>query len=114
MLDLIQFLISRGHGKHVPPGGPDQFPEAVLNGGKLDLYNLYKEVRINHDFFIETAALVIDGCCNSFFKLQHHSVLTLVVWLCRWFREEVSMLVMVSTGKVRYSQRCATTLLLTR
>jgi hypothetical protein len=42
--DLVSFLESRGHNRLVPPAGLDAFPEVVLNGKRLDLYNLYKEV----------------------------------------------------------------------
>ena len=42
--DLISFLETRGHGRLIPPAGVDAFPEVVLNGKRLDLYNLYKEV----------------------------------------------------------------------
>jgi hypothetical protein len=42
--DLVLFLEARGHSRLVPPTGLDAFPEVVLNGKRLDLYNLYKEV----------------------------------------------------------------------
>lgn len=42
--DLVNFLESRGHNRLVPPAGLEAFPEVVLNGKRLDLYNLYKEV----------------------------------------------------------------------
>lgn len=42
--DLIKFLVSRGHGRLIPPAGAEGFPEVVLNGKRLDLYNLYREV----------------------------------------------------------------------
>lgn len=42
--DLVSFLEVRGHSRLVPPSGLDAFPEVVLNGKRLDLYNLYKEV----------------------------------------------------------------------
>lgn len=44
--DLVSFLESRGHNRLVPPAGLDAFPEVVLNGKRLDLYNLYKEVSL--------------------------------------------------------------------
>jgi hypothetical protein len=40
----MQFLIQRGQNRLVPPGGLAEFPDAVLNAKRLDLYNLYKEV----------------------------------------------------------------------
>lgn len=43
-MDLLQFLALRGHNRLVPPGGLTEFPDAILNGKRLDLYNLYKEV----------------------------------------------------------------------
>ncbi|KAG7013957.1 AT-rich interactive domain-containing protein 4 [Cucurbita argyrosperma subsp. argyrosperma] len=42
--DLLQFLALRGHNRLIPPGGLAEFPDAILNGKRLDLYNLYKEV----------------------------------------------------------------------
>ncbi|KAI4386909.1 hypothetical protein MLD38_004786 [Melastoma candidum] len=42
--DLMHFLNVRGHTRLVPQGGVAEFPEAVLNAKRLDLYNLYKEV----------------------------------------------------------------------
>ena len=42
--DVMQFLLQRGHDRLVPQGGPAEFPDAVLNSKRLDLYNLYKEV----------------------------------------------------------------------
>ena len=44
LADLVNFLESRGHGRLIPPTGVDAFPEVVLNGKRLDLYNLYREV----------------------------------------------------------------------
>lgn len=44
--DVMQFLISRGHGRLVPSTDVESFPDAVLNGKRLDLYNLYREVRV--------------------------------------------------------------------
>ena len=40
----MQFLALRGHSRLIPPGGLAEFPDAILNGKRLDLYNLYKEV----------------------------------------------------------------------
>ena len=45
--DLVDFLGSRGHGRLSPPAGFDAFPEVVLNGKRLDLYNLYREVSMS-------------------------------------------------------------------
>lgn len=42
--DVMQFLILRGHSRLIPQGGLAEFPDAILNGKRLDLYNLYKEV----------------------------------------------------------------------
>lgn len=40
----MQFLILRGHSRLVPQGGISEFPDAILNAKRLDLYNLYREV----------------------------------------------------------------------
>lgn len=42
--DVMQFLVIRGHSRLVPPGGLAEFPDAVLNSKRLDLFNLYREV----------------------------------------------------------------------
>lgn len=49
MKDVMQFLILRGHTRLVPHGGFEEFPDAILNSKRLDLYNLYREVI--HGFF---------------------------------------------------------------
>jgi len=49
----MQFLIQRGHNRLVPHGGLAEFPEAILNAKRLDLYNLYKEVNID-TYFLRT------------------------------------------------------------
>jgi hypothetical protein len=53
----MQFLIQRGHSRLVPPGGLAEFPDAILNAKRLDLYNLYKEVIIHTFFLGETRRL---------------------------------------------------------
>ena len=40
----MQFLMLRGHTRLIPQSGLAEFPDAILNGKRLDLYNLYKEV----------------------------------------------------------------------
>ncbi|CAK9144671.1 unnamed protein product [Ilex paraguariensis] len=42
--DVMQFLILRGHTRLIPQGGLAEFPDAVLNAKRLDLFNLYREV----------------------------------------------------------------------
>ena len=44
LMDVMQFLILRGHNRLIPQGGISEFPEAILNAKRLDLYNLYREV----------------------------------------------------------------------
>ncbi|KAK3238507.1 hypothetical protein CYMTET_51485 [Cymbomonas tetramitiformis] len=41
---LVQLLLKRGQEKLVPPGGLKAFPGRSVNGSKLDLFNLYKQV----------------------------------------------------------------------
>ena len=45
--DVMQFLILRGHTRLIPQGGLAEFPDAILNAKRLDLFNLYREVRID-------------------------------------------------------------------
>lgn len=42
--DVMQFLILRGHTRLIPQGGLAEFPDAILNAKRLDLFNLYREV----------------------------------------------------------------------
>jgi hypothetical protein len=42
----MQFLILRGHSRLVPQGGLAEFPDAILNAKRLDLFNLYREVSL--------------------------------------------------------------------
>ncbi|GAB4849990.1 AT-rich interactive domain-containing protein 4 [Ancistrocladus abbreviatus] len=42
--DVMQFLVLRGHTRLIPQGGLAEFPDAILNSKRLDLYNLYREV----------------------------------------------------------------------
>ena len=42
--DVMQFLLHRGHTRLIPQGGLAEFPDAILNSKRLDVYNLYREV----------------------------------------------------------------------
>ena len=43
--DVMQFLtLLCGHTCLIPQGGLAEFPDAVLNAKRLDLFNLYREV----------------------------------------------------------------------
>ncbi|KAK7381917.1 hypothetical protein VNO80_00476 [Phaseolus coccineus] len=50
--DIMEFLILRGHNRLIPQGGLTEFPDAILNGKRLDLYNLYKEVVTRGGFHV--------------------------------------------------------------
>ncbi|XP_023524673.1 AT-rich interactive domain-containing protein 4-like isoform X1 [Cucurbita pepo subsp. pepo] len=50
--DVMEFLLLRGHSRLIPQGGVEEFPDAVLNGKRLDLYNLYKEVVTRGGFHV--------------------------------------------------------------
>ncbi|KAL5583381.1 hypothetical protein UlMin_015823 [Ulmus minor] len=50
--DVMQFLILRGHTRLIPQSGLAEFPDAILNGTRLDLYNLYKEVVTRGGFHV--------------------------------------------------------------
>ncbi|KAG4940039.1 hypothetical protein AAZX31_16G011900 [Glycine max] len=50
--DVMEFLILRGHNRLIPQGGLTEFPDAILNGKRLDLYNLYKEVVTRGGFHV--------------------------------------------------------------
>ncbi|KAE9595868.1 putative chromatin regulator PHD family [Lupinus albus] len=50
--DVMEFLILCGHSRLIPQGGLTEFPDAILNGKRLDLYNLYKEVVTRGGFHV--------------------------------------------------------------
>ncbi|KAF4368872.1 hypothetical protein F8388_021484 [Cannabis sativa] len=50
--DVMQFLMLRGHTRLIPQSGIAEFPDAILNGKRLDLYNLYKEVVTRGGFHV--------------------------------------------------------------
>ncbi|XP_054780901.1 AT-rich interactive domain-containing protein 4-like isoform X2 [Prosopis cineraria] len=50
--DVMEFLMLRGHSRLIPQGGLAEFPDAILNGKRLDLYNLYKEVVTRGGFHV--------------------------------------------------------------
>ncbi|KAK4269017.1 hypothetical protein QN277_022226 [Acacia crassicarpa] len=50
--DVMEFLMLRGHSRLIPQGGFSEFPDAILNGKRLDLYNLYKEVVTRGGFHV--------------------------------------------------------------
>ena len=59
--DVMQFLLQRGHTRFVPHGGLAEFPDAVLNTKRLDLYNLYKEVIVHFRYSL------VSAMCSHFF-----------------------------------------------
>ena len=74
--DVMQFLVSRGHGRLAASTDVETFPDAVLNGKRLDLYNLYKEV-----YVCVFGALKYEGQLD--FLLRPFLCLTI-----RWSQEE--------------------------
>ncbi|KAF7065593.1 hypothetical protein CFC21_071682 [Triticum aestivum] len=69
--DVMQFLIQRGHHRLVPHGGLAEFPDAVLNAKRLDLYNLYKEVVSRGGFYVGNG---INWKGQVFSKMRNHTV----------------------------------------
>lgn len=55
----MQFLILRGHNRLIPQGGLAEFPDAILNAKRLDLFNLYREVRLLFIMLYEEAELLL-------------------------------------------------------
>jgi hypothetical protein len=68
--DLIDFLGSRGQSRLIPPAGVDAFPEVVLNGKRLDLYNLYREVVSRGGFHVGNG---INWKGQIFAKMRNHT-----------------------------------------
>lgn len=70
--DVMQFLISRGHGRLVPSTDVESFPDAVLNGKRLDLYNLYREVVSRGGFHVGNG---INWKGQVFSKMRNHTII---------------------------------------
>ncbi|KAJ1289798.1 hypothetical protein BS78_02G192200 [Paspalum vaginatum] len=68
--DVMQFLIQRGHNRLVPHGGLAEFPDAILNAKRLDLYNLYKEVVSRGGFYVGNG---INWKGQVFSKMSNHT-----------------------------------------
>lgn len=68
--DVMQFLISRGHTRLVTSTDLEAFPDAVLNGKRLDLYNLYREVVSRGGFHVGNG---INWKGQVFSKMRNHT-----------------------------------------
>ncbi|KAL5698562.1 hypothetical protein ACHQM5_029587 [Ranunculus cassubicifolius] len=68
--DLMQFLLSRGYNRLVPQGGLAEFPDAILNAKRLDLYNLYREVVSRGGFRVGNG---INWKGQIFSKMRNHT-----------------------------------------
>ncbi|ERM96067.1 hypothetical protein AMTRI_Chr13g84170 [Amborella trichopoda] len=68
--DVMQFLILRGHTRLVPAGGLAEFPDAILNAKRLDLYNLYREVVSRGGFNVGNG---INWKGQVFSKMRNHT-----------------------------------------
>ncbi|XP_077240893.1 ARID/BRIGHT DNA-binding domain-containing protein [Tasmannia lanceolata] len=69
--DVMQFLILRGHNRLVPQGGLAEFPDAILNAKRLDLYNLYREVVSRGGFHVGNG---INWKGQVFSKMRNHTM----------------------------------------
>lgn len=69
--DVMQFLILRGHSRLVPQGGIMEFPDAILNAKRLDLYNLYREVVSRGGFYVGNG---INWKGQVFSKMRNHTM----------------------------------------
>ncbi|XP_031092123.1 AT-rich interactive domain-containing protein 4-like [Ipomoea triloba] len=69
--DVMQFLILRGHTRLIPQGGLPEFPDAVLNAKRLDLFNLYREVVSRGGFHVGNG---INWKGQVFSKMRNHTV----------------------------------------
>ncbi|KAF8388676.1 hypothetical protein HHK36_025356 [Tetracentron sinense] len=69
--DVMQFLILRGHTRLIPQGGLAEFPEAILNAKRLDLYNLYREVVSRGGFHVGNG---INWKGQVFSKMRNHTM----------------------------------------
>lgn len=89
----MQFLVLRGHTRLIPQGGFAEFPDAVLNAKRLDLFNLYREVR---HFELVKGNCILHSIGNTISKTFEYF---------RLFQEEAFTSGMVSIGKDKFSQR---------
>ncbi|KAK8660687.1 hypothetical protein V6N13_051602 [Hibiscus sabdariffa] len=69
--DVMQFLILRGHTRLVPQGGLPEFPDAILNAKRLDLFNLYREVVSRGGFHVGNG---INWKGQVFSKMRNHTL----------------------------------------
>lgn len=69
--DVMQFLILRGHTRLIPQGGIAEFPDAILNAKRLDLFNLYREVVSRGGFHVGNG---INWKGQVFSKMSNHTV----------------------------------------
>ncbi|ESW10605.1 hypothetical protein PHAVU_009G223200 [Phaseolus vulgaris] len=69
--DVMQFLILRGHNRLIPPGGLAEFPDAILNAKRLDLFNLYREVVSRGGFHVGNG---INWKGQVFSKMRNHTL----------------------------------------
>lgn len=69
--DVMQFLILRGHNRLIPQGGLAEFPDAILNATRLDLYNLYREVVSRGGFHVGNG---INWKGQVFSKMRNHTI----------------------------------------
>lgn len=69
--DVMQFLILRGHTRLIPQGGLAEFPDAILNAKRLDLFNLYREVVSRGGFHVGNG---INWKGQVFSKMRNHTV----------------------------------------
>ncbi|XP_057459848.1 AT-rich interactive domain-containing protein 4-like [Actinidia eriantha] len=68
--DVMQFLILRGHTRLIPQGGLAEFPDAILNAKRLDLFNLYREVVSRGGFHVGNG---INWKGQVFSKMRNHT-----------------------------------------
>ncbi|KAL4613912.1 hypothetical protein ACB092_07G016500 [Castanea dentata] len=76
--DVMQFLTLRGHTRLIPQGGLAEFPDAVLNAKRLDLFNLYREVVSRGGFHVGNG---INWKGQVFSKMRNHTLTNrMTVW----------------------------------
>lgn len=68
--DVMEFLILRGHNRLIPQGGLAEFPDAILNATRLDLFNLYREVVSRGGFHVGNG---INWKGQVFSKMRNHT-----------------------------------------
>lgn len=101
--DVMQFLTLRGHTRLIPQGGLAEFPDAILNAKRLDLFNLYREVVSRGGFHVGNG---INWKGQVFSKMRNHT-LTNRMTVCFFNSRRYFPLLFLRCYKLHVMQICS-------